>query len=200
MAGRSNHATTDPVLLFLTLAALTGCSPYYDDYRYSPRPAVAEIHPTNGPRSTVATAMASVIGFRRADRDRGIPDSVELRLRLENSGNDPITFDPRTLVLTSGQLVTFPPPILRAPDTITLDSGQATSLTVFFPFPPRVDWDQFDTLVLRWIVRIRDQPVTQTLRFRRVYVSAYYYDPYWGPYRGYPPYFWYGGVVVFHRR
>lgn len=185
------------LITLLALTTLTGCSPYYDDYRYSPHPAVAEIHPTSNPRATVATAMASVIGIRRADPDKGIPQSVEVRLRLENTGPDPVEFDPHTLQLTNGQLVTFPPPVVHAPYTIVLEPQQSTTLTAFFPMPQ--PWPDVDSLILRWLVRIKGQPVTQTLRFRRVY-TAYYYDPYWAPYRGYPPFFWYGGVVVIHRR
>ena len=182
----------------LLLGSLVGCSPYLEDFGYSPHPAVAEVHSTTNSQSPAVVAMASVIGVHVADKKLDIPESVEVRLRLENNGQETATFDPRTLELTSAYLQPFPPPIVRAPSSITLNSMQSATLTAFFPLPPHPEAGGLDSLTLRWILQIGNQPITQHVSFRRVYV--YYDDPYWRPYYGYPPYFWYGGVVVIHRR
>jgi hypothetical protein len=165
------------------------CSPYVDDFWYSPRPAVAEIRSTSGDHAPAVTAMASIFGVRREDRSKGIPESVEVRLRLENEGSETAVFDPQTLELTNTELLPFPPPIVRAPSPITLNAMQATTLTAFFPLPQRTEGGHLDSLMLRWVVQLGGQKVSQTVNFRRVYPRTYYYDPYWGPYSGYPPYF-----------
>ena len=189
-----------PMVSLLVLVSAAGCSPYLDDFRYAPRPAVAEIRSTSPQQAPAVTAMASVIGVRREDRNEGIPESVEVRLRLENNGAETVVFDVQTLNLTGGQLLPFPPPVVRAPSPITLTPMQSMTLTAFFPLPRSFHEGDLDSLVLRWIVQVGGQKVSQSVTFRQVYARVYYYDPYWGPYRGYPPYFWYGGVVFIHRR
>jgi len=184
----------------LIFALLSGCSPYVDDFQYAPRPAVVDIRSKSGQQDPAVSALVSVIGVRREDSKEGIPESVEVRLRLENNGSETVTFDPPSLELTDARVLPFPPPVMRAPSRITLDTMQSTTLTAFFPLPERSGSGDMDALALRWIVQIGGQKVTQTANFRRVYPRVYYDDPYWGPYPGYPPYFWYGGVVVIHRR
>jgi len=178
-------------------AFVTGCSPYYDDFQYSPRPAVVDIRTASGPQATPVTALASVIGVHREDEKDGLPESVEVRLRLENNSSQTVTFDPHSMELTSGQITMFAPPIVRAPSSIALEPMQSTALTAFFPLPPRWGDRELNSLILRWIVQIGNQKVSQTATFQRIYTRVYYYDdPYWGPRPG----FWYGGVVVIHRR
>jgi hypothetical protein len=185
-------------LLLTILAILTGCSssPYIEDYKYTPRPATARVHPANMPNADVLTAMASVIGVRREDPDQRIPESVEVRLRLDNTGSEQASFDASSMELLTGELVKFRVPMFRAPTPITLEPLQSTTLTALFPIPDNAG--EMQSLILRWVVQVKGQPVSQTLNFQRVYASSYYYDPYWAPYTytGYPTPFWYGGVVV----
>jgi hypothetical protein len=75
------------------------------------------------------------------------------------------------------------------------------TVTALFPLPRAHEQGDLDSLELRWVVQTGGQRVSQSVYFRRVYPRFYCCDPYWGcPYRGYPPYFWYGGVVFIHRR
>ena len=69
------------LLGLLALAALTGCSssPYIEDYKFAPRPAIARIHPANMPNAEVLTAMGSVIGVRREDPDQGARSGTPAR-------------------------------------------------------------------------------------------------------------------------
>jgi hypothetical protein len=189
-----------PIVSLLILASLGGCSPYLDDFQYSPHPAVAEIRSTSGQQSPALSAMASIIGVHRDDRRVDIPESIEVRLRLENNGTETVVFDPHTLELTNTQLLAFPAPVVRAPSQITLNAMQGATLTAFFPLPQHLQAGDLDALMLRWVIQIGGQKLSQSVNFRRVYPRVYYDEPYWGPYRGYPPYFWYGGVVVIHRR
>jgi len=148
------------LLGLLCVGSLVGCSPYLEDFNYSPHPAVVEVRSTTNSQSPAVVALASVIGVHVADKKLDIPESVELRLRLENNGQETATFDPATMQLTSAHLQPFPPPIIH----------------------------------------IGNQDLIQRVTFQRIYPRVYYDDPYWRPYYGYPPYFWYGGVVVIHRR
>ena len=189
------------LLGLIALAVLTGCSssPYNEDYKWAPRPATARIHPANMPNAEVLTAMGSVIGLRNEDQEQRIPESIEVRLRLDNTGNEPVSFDPRSMELMTGELIKFRPAMVRAPSQIVLESLQSTTLTALFPIPDNAG--EMRTLILRWVVQIKGQNIPQTLNFQRVFTSNYYYDPFWAPYTftGYPPAFWYGGVVVVRR-
>jgi hypothetical protein len=188
------------LLCLLWLGSLVGCSPYVDDFDYRPHPAVAEVHSSAQSQSPAAVAMGTVIGVHVADKKLDIPESVEIRLRLENNGPEPLSFDPATMEMTSAHLQPFAPPIIHAPGTITLNSNEAATLTVFFPLPAHSEAGDLESLTLRWIIQIGAQKLTQRVTFQRIYPRVYYDDPYWRPYYGYPPYFWYGGVVVIHRR
>jgi len=186
----------------LLLASVAGCSPYVDDFQYTPHPAMAEVRSTSPQQAPAVTSLVSVIGVRREDRQEGIPESIEIRMRIENDGSEPAAFDSRTLVMTNGQLVSFPPPIVRPPGPVTAPPMRSVNVTEFFPLPQRgPEGGDLDSLQLRWLIQIGDQKISQSVNFRRVYPRFYYYEPYWGyPYWGSPPYFWYGGVVFIHRR
>jgi hypothetical protein len=183
-------------LCLVLLAFVGGCSEYAQDYRYAPRPAVAEIPATQPQDPPRVSALASVIGIHYEDRGAGIPFSVEARLQLTNDSAQTVVFDPTSLQLTTGSLVTFSPPLMRPPQPFALAPGQSATVEAYFPFPPGQDLNRtdLDSLQLRWRVQMDGNRMGQAVNFRRVY--SYYYDdgPYWGPY----PYV--GGVVVIHRR
>ena len=187
--------------LALCFALLPGCSAYVSDFQYVPHPALAEVPPTPPDKSSPVSAFASVIGVYRGDSKQYIPESVEVRFRLENNGPHPVYFDPTSLQLATGDLQTFEPPILHPSQPATLEPTQLAMYDAFFPFPPGHAYDNMDmrTLQLRWNLKIHGSPVRQIVSFRRIYPYRYYYypDPYWG----YP---WFGGGVVivgrFHGR
>ncbi len=200
----------------LILPLLVGCSPYVDGYYYVPRPAVAEIYPFQAaPPSTqpappsaapaqppppAASTLVSVVGIFRGDRNQGIPESVQVRFRVENRGNEAVTFQPQTLELIDGSLVKYPPPLMQPPQMVTLAPNQATIIDAYFPFPPGRSWGNTDlgSLRLSWITQVGSQNVSQGVDFRRIYPGYYYYrDPYWG----YPgPFVGVGGVFVIRHR
>ncbi len=183
---------------------LGGCTTYVEGYHYLPRPAVALVPATQPSQPPPSAAIVSVIGVHREDRSAGIPESVEVRMRLENNGPETVVFDPRTMELLDGGLMEFPPPVVRPPQPVTLGPSQAVVVGAFFPFPPGHSYKNTDleSLQLRWRVQIGGSEVGQAADFRRM-IRLYNYYPY--PDYGYPPYGFYGGVdvgVVFrgHRR
>jgi hypothetical protein len=182
--------------LFLT-ALLSGCSTYVDDYYFGPRPARAEIPATQPDQPPPVSALASIIGVHRADSQEGIPESVEVRLRVENTGANFVSFDPQSLELSDGAFVMFPRPVLRPPQAWTLPPGQMALLAAYFPFPPGKSWDSTDlqSLELRWDVQIDGHLARQVVLFNRVFPDYYYTRPYY-----YGPYPYVGGVVVVRRR
>ena len=88
---------------------------------------MAEIRSASTQPAVAVSAMASVIGVRREDRGEGIPESVEIRLRLENDGPEPATFDPHSLELAAPpSCCRFPSPVVRTPSPIKLRTPRRT--------------------------------------------------------------------------
>jgi hypothetical protein len=186
------------LMLFLLLSA-GGCSPYVDGLYFSPSPAVVELTKPGAQGQPPLTLLASIVGVRREDSHKNLPESVQVALRIENNGPQSIGFDPHSLQLVTGKLFVFPPPILQPPQPFELAAGQTADVTAFFPFPAGIDYDTIDLndLRLRWVVRIDNQTIPQSAEFHRVRAiyPGYYYDP-WGPP---PPYYvhgWWGGPRV----
>jgi hypothetical protein len=179
------------------LSLMAGCSAYVSDFEYVPHPALAEVTPAPPDRTPPVSAFATIIGVHRSDHDEDIPQSVEVRLRLENNGPHTITFDPQSLQLSTGDLLDFDPPIVRPAHELTLAPSDTAIVDAYFPFPPRRSYDNVDmrSLELRWHVQIDGSTVGQLVSFRRIYPNHYFYgDPYWGhPWYGGG---YYGGVVI----
>ena len=169
-------------LSFLLLAA--GCSQYVEGYQYVPRPALAVVAPAAAQQPSPATVQASIAGIRR-DHD-GIPDSVEVRLRVDNTGTDAVSLDLASLELSNSALLKFPPPVIRQP----APSAQSAWIVAYFPMPEGRDYDDVDlsSLQLRWQLHAGPRTVSQAINFRRAYrgyYGPYYYGGYYGPpYRG----------------
>jgi hypothetical protein len=180
------------VLAPLCLMFLGGCSTYVEGYHYAPRPAVALVPATQPTQPPPSGAIVSIIGVHREDRGAGIPESVEVRMRVENNGPETVVFDPRTMGLLDGGLMELPPPVLRPPQPVTLAPQQSVVVGAYFPFPPGRSYKNTDLeeLQLRWRVQVGSSEIGQAADFRRM-IRSYYY-PY--PDYGYPPYGFYGGV------
>jgi hypothetical protein len=184
---------------------MVGCSssPYEEGYLYLPRPAVAEVPAPQPNIPPPVSAFASIVGIRNADKNLGMPESVEVRLRVDNNGPLAIGFDPHSLQLSTGDLFPFPPALIQSPAPVTLGPGESAFVTANFPFPGGKSYEDFDleTLQLRWLLQIGPQRVQQVANFRQEYRRYYYYnyDPYWG-YYPYPPGPYFRGVVIIHHR
>jgi len=189
-------------LLLLPLLGACSSSPYVDGFDYTPRPAIANLPSTSPQTAPPVAAYAALVGVRREDKKQGIPESVEVRLQLDNNGPQTLTFNPQSLHLTDGELLPFGPPVVFSPPTITLAPAQSATVSAFFPFPPGRSYDSvyMDALDLRWFLQLDDRTIGQAVKFTRfVHVDTgphIYYDPYWG----YAPFPVFGGVVVVRHR
>lgn len=160
------------VVMVGSLFALTGCQngPYLSDYAYQPRPGIYEVRKHGAEQQAPPlTALVTILGVRRADPDHHVGPSIDVRLRFESNGTEPVTFDPATLDLVTGTLRPFPRPYVTPPMSFDLASGQQQDVTASFPLPPNTSPDQMDLnqLRLRWVVHVAGFPVPQTALFER---------------------------------
>src|SRR5882757_1729833 len=86
--------------------ATTPSSPYVAGFRYAPEPALA-VMLKQGTQTPSLSVMVSVTGIRRGDADNRTPGAVEVRMRFENNGQVPVTFDPHSASLVTGALQSF---------------------------------------------------------------------------------------------
>jgi len=186
--------------------AVAGCSDYLSDYYYLPRPALAEVPATQPNQPPAVSTLASVIGIHKADAKPAIPQSVQIRIRLENTGTGLLHFDPVSLQLTTGDLFEFDHPLLPEALPNVLQPGQPIAFDVFFPFPPGHDANnvRLDSLQLQWMVQAGDRHIREVINFHRQMEYYYYYQPAWDPYADYPygyypRYRYYGGGVIYRR-
>ena len=170
------------VLMLMLMVSMPGCrsQPYEPGVYYEPQPALVEVvyRAAGQPEQVPMTALASVRGIRRADEKAGMPESVEVRLRLENHGPSHVEFDPGSPELTTGALRTFPPPRVRPATPVELSPGQSQTVIADFPLPGGLDSRsaELDHLRLRWRVTINGQPVPQTALFVREQSREYSSD------------------------
>ncbi len=187
---------------YLPLVLLMGCAPYVGGYYYEPHPGLVQIPATQPTQQPTLSALATIVGIRYEDDRVHLPESVELRLRLDNTGDEPVTFDPRSMNLSSGDLLRFLPAIANPPEAVMIPPGQSTWFVANFPFPPGTSYGQFDlsALQLRWTVQTAGKSQDLVIDFRRSAYPYGYYGPYWAAYPyPYPFPIFRGVVVVGHR-
>jgi hypothetical protein len=158
----------------------------------------------------VFVTQASVIGILRQNDKINLPDSIHLRLYLDNTGTDVAKFDLGSFELMNPELLRFPAPIIPMPagtpvsanpdQFITLQPGQTRWLDAYFPFPPGRSFDNtnLSALQVRWVVRVGGRNVGQDVSFHRVREYYPYYGPGWG-YGAYPYPVVVGGFYYHHR-
>jgi hypothetical protein len=204
--------------LLALVGLLGGCSTYLPDFDYYPSPALVMIPqslqaPATQPATTqqampaepaAMNVLATVVGVRREDPDKHLPEAVEIRLRLEN-GAMPAAFDPSQVQLVTGGLVTLGPPTMVPAQPMTLSPGEQVVVLGIFPLPPRLSVSTLDLSGLRLSVpiTINGRPVQAGMNFQRInpyyvygpYPDYYPYYPYYGPYYyAYPTF--YGGIYL----
>jgi hypothetical protein len=177
----------------VALLMIGGCSRYYDEFEYIPRPAMASVPATQPQQTPPVSALVNVVGVRRSDGDN--PLSIEVRFQIQNNSQQSVTFDPKSMVLADGSLMNFPPAVGVSPQPIVLAPSQVATFSVYFPFPPGHYEDNTDleTLQMHWTVQVDGQAVGQNVYFSRVANYYYYHRPYSyydDPYPGPAVYFW----------
>ena len=183
---------------------LGACSTYDARYAYVPKPAVVDVAAPGSDDRPAARTLITVIGVRRRNDVEATPAAVELRVRIENSGDHDVAFDPATLRLVSGDLRDFGPPRLEPEAATAVAAGAPLLVDALFPLPVSAAETPVDMegLHAAWVVAIDGEDVPVRVAFSRVrpvYYGAYGYDPWWGPYGpSCAPYYGYG--YSYHRR
>lgn len=152
------------VMVVLVALVVAGCgSTYREKGNFVPHPA--DVSAGDGQ----VRALASVIGIRSADKKAGLPLSVETRVQVENRGETPITFDPTTLRLTSGDLRPFGQPIVMPPGSIEIPAGQSATVQANFPYPAGSSQRGVDLngLNLEWVAERDGRRIAQSATFTR---------------------------------
>lgn len=165
-----------PALLLLTAAGCVSSQSsfpqtYLPGYQYVPQPVMATIFTRE--QKPAVNVLVSVMGIHQADQS--VPLSVELRLRMENTGVAAATLDPRSMELVSGSLQPFDAPLVRPPQPLQVAPGQTGTMTTFFRFPAGSNFQTMglETLRLRWQVLIDNKPIEQTAYFERATPQNY---------------------------
>ncbi len=142
-----------------------------------------------------AHLLVSVIGVRRADKKAGEPASVEVRVQVVNTGECPVSLEPGSLELFSGDLERFDTPRVEPAAGLSVAPGETGLVTVLFDLPEgkRPRDVNLDTLSLNWTLRLGDEPVRGTTTFTQrdpYYHHGYYHRYPYGYYRHHFGYRW----------
>lgn len=157
-------------LVLLLAGLMVGClGTYYSAYRYKPRPVARIVPAPEQSEQAAGRVLASIIGVRRATGDIPHPASVEVRLRIENRGDQTITLLPASLELVTAGLRDFPQPAIEPSPPITIPPGHTQTITAYFPFPAGAEPEAFDLggLNLSWRLRIDGRTIQQSVTFTR---------------------------------
>jgi hypothetical protein len=170
----------------LASVLLAGCNEYDRRYKFGPKPIEVGHELPGEAQGAVASAMVSVVGLRKRDRQANRPAAMEVRLRVENHGDVEATVAPGALQLFAGNLEPFPEPLVDSDGPVTVRPGGNATITAFFPFPGGKYPGTFDLdgLAVRWTVTVADVPITRTATFTRRRDYDYYptYPVYYHPY------------------
>jgi hypothetical protein len=162
------------IMLWAGLLVAGGCAsssgPWEEGYTFYPQPATINVRRAGTNQPPQVTVLVTILGVRNADPKAYVPYSVAARMRFDNVGQSRISFEPSSLELVTGTLVSFPPPVLEPPQPFELAPGERRELTAYFPFPPQTKASQMSlqNLRLRWESKIDGVSVPQTAIFNRV--------------------------------
>lgn len=175
--------------------ALTGCnSKYVDRYGYAPRPGEVSVDLPTTPGNPDARVLANVSGILRRVEDRPGARGVEIRVRVENTGNSLVIFNPSKSTLVSSALYPLIGPV-NPSNTVMLAPGEQANLVLVYRLGPglKVDSEAMRGLNLRLSLQIGDEQVTRSFTFSRVYdywSGSSFYGGY--GYSSYPYHYGYG--------
>lgn len=152
-------------MLALLAFTFVGCAGTYrsgyDDY--APKPVDLAV-------GEAGRLLMSVPGVRRAeDGVRG--EAVELRLKLENQGDQVMRIEPRGLVLTTADLVELGVPEMQPSEGLMVEPGERGTATAYFFPPDAVETTSgainLDGMSVRVNVQVGERTLTQTATFTR---------------------------------
>jgi hypothetical protein len=199
LAPRRSTPTT--LALLAALLCLASCNA--TSYRVRYNPTLAEVLAAKQPGGEpVARVLVSVRGaFREGLQPEG-EFALHLRVRVENSGDEPLTFDPAKTQLLNADLAAFGGPLYEAlPDGATVAEvapGDATMLELRFLFPYGLPPKEAGLDGLRFQADLQrgGEAIPLSVTFTRLPLQAYdtwgrgYYSSPWCD--GYWPHGYYG--------
>ena len=171
------HSFRNAAAAIVGLVMLGGCATTYDSrYLYGPRPVDVESDVPGEPAAEPVHTLVSIMGVRRADEAADLPASVEVRLRLENTGETSVTFDPASIALFAADTQRFADPIVRPSRPMDIAPQESVTVEAFFPFPDGEYPGGFDLdgLNVRWTVEIDGKPLTRSATFTRLPFRYHY--------------------------
>lgn len=173
--------------LIIVAVMLGGCATYDSRFRYQPRPVTVQMTGEPASEANPLLVSATVVGVR-TEHAKQQPETVEVRLLVENRTMQQVTFRPGSLELLGADLQRLPEPMTEPAEPLVLEPGQRGTVTAYFPYDGADD-ESYDLsgLSLRWTADIGGQSVTRAANFTLRYVENvhhhYYHDPWhgWGP-------------------
>ncbi len=156
------------------LLLLSACSTYRPGFQYSPAPAVAVTE-------SKARVLAAVEGVRRASAADGLPESVDVRLRIEAPPDRDVTLQKEHLNAVSADLIDLPLVGFGPDGDTTVPAGTSRQFTAYFGLPEDVDVD-LDGLAVRWRALVGNKTADGHVNFERVryaYHDAYPHYGHW---------------------
>lgn len=177
--------------LGLCLALLgSGCTSTWYSMQFVPSPVEVSVSAPGEPYGA-ARVLLAVRGVRRAKDAQ--PAQVEINLRLENVGADPMRLGVLGFDLVTSDLISFCEPGVDPPPGEILGPGEKRNYLLSFATPEDRDVDELDWsgLNISFKLHFGEREVLTGVTFDRLFLpgvpAGYYYDPYWGPYP-YGPY------------
>ncbi len=166
--------------LVLLVTALDGCAAYGGPYAFEPHPADVTAALPGDTDAEPVRVLVSIVGVDGpAGNESQERPALKIRLRIENTSPFPVTFDPGSLVLFSGDLEKFPDPAVEPGGPVEVAPGGSTVVDARFHFPGdgTPQGTDMSGLNLRWTLVIDGQPVTSSASFIRQLPNLYYDYP-----------------------
>ena len=165
------------LIIGAALLISVGCGTYDARFAYEPAPAETRLTETGQPEAEpVGRMLTSIIGVRRNDPNIDHPNTVQVRLRIENDGPQTIRINPTSLQLLTGNLREFGSPSTEPSGAVDVPTGERASLDAYFPFPPETNSENLNLsgLNLKLDMRIGERTEQRSVNFHRL---EYRYEP-----------------------
>lgn len=174
------------IAVMMAAVVLGACATYDSRYRYQPRPVTVQMTGEPASEANPLLVSATIVGLRTTHAKQH-PETVEVRMLVENRTTQQVTFRPGSLELLGADLQRLPEPATDPAEALVLAPGQRATVTAFFPYDVPDERYDLSGLSLRWTADIGGQSITRAANFNLRDVERihhhYYHDPWggWGP-------------------
>jgi hypothetical protein len=191
------HRGRLPALLLAAAAAalMGGCATNATRYE----PSLSSVDVPLGDSGTSVTALVSV---GPVPAGRGMPETIEMRLRLDNHGERPVALEAEGLELVAADLTSLGRPELIPAGRVEVAPGGAATVGAAFAVPPELkpNPDALRALNLRFELEVEGRSYASSVTFDRVERErSRVYGPYEYGYWPYPGFVTPPIIVVHHQ-